>query len=151
MTIEELKQTIEQRTGVPASLLTGETAEENIAQAEAMLAYKREYEQQRPKTTAEQFSDWIGGQLEERDRQTAAAFGLHYEAPEADPAGAALADIAEAVRVEGGGYPMTRDGGEVDTSNMPDPRPAREQFADWLGQQMAFDPFKDADGWKKLF
>ena len=151
MTIEELKQTIEQRTGVPASLLTGETAEENIAQAKAMLAYKREYEQQRPKTAAEQFSDWLGGQLEEKNRQTAAAFGLHYEAPETDPAGAALADIAEAVRVEGGGYPMVKDGGQVDTSNMPDPRPAREQFADWLGQQTAFDPFKDADGWKKLF
>ena len=151
MTIEELKQTIEQRTGVPASLLTGETAEENIAQAKAMLAYKREYEQQRPKTAAEQFSDWLGGQLEEKNRQTAAAFGLHYEAPETDPAGAALADIAEAVRVEGGGYPMVKDGGQVDTSNMPDPRPAREQFAEWLGQQTAFDPFKDADGWKKLF
>lgn len=150
MTIEELKQTIEQRTGVPASLLTGETAEENIAQAKAMLAYKREYEQQRPKTAAEQFSDWLGGQLEEKNRQTAAAFGLHYEAPEADPAGAALADIAEAVRVEGGGYPMVKDGGQVDTSNMPDPRPAREQFADWLGQQTTFDPFKDADGWKRV-
>ena len=150
MTIEELKQTIEQRTGVPASLLTGETAEENIAQAKAMLAYKREYEQQRPKTAAEQFSDWLGGQLEEKNRQTAAAFGLHYEAPETDPAGAALADIAEAVRVEGGGYPMVKDGGQVDTSNMPDPRPAREQFADWLGQQTAFAPFKDADGWERV-
>ena len=150
MTIEELKQTIEQRTGVPASFLTGETAEENIAQAKAFLAYKREYEQQRPKSTAEQFSDWIGGQLEERDRQTAAAFGLHYEAPEKDPAGAALADIEEAVRVEAGGYPMVKDGGQIDTSNMPDPRPAREQFADWLGQKTAFDPFKDADGWKRV-
>ena len=148
MTIEELKQTIEQRTGVPASLLTGETAEENIAQAKAMLAYKRAYEQQRPKTAAEQFSDWLGGQLEEKNRQTAAAFGLHYEAPETDPAGAALADIAEAVRVEGGGYPMTRDGGEV--TGLPDARPAREQFAEWIGQQMAFDPFKDADGWKRV-
>lgn len=48
MTIEELKQTIEQRTGVPASFLTGETAEENIAQAKALLAYKREAQQQRP-------------------------------------------------------------------------------------------------------
>lgn len=150
MNIEELKQTIEQRTGVPASLLKGETAEENIAQAKALLAYKRESEQQRPKTATEQFSDWFSGYMGERDRQTAAAFGLHYEAPETDPAGAALADIAEAVRVEGGGYPIVRDGGQVDTSKMPDPRPAAEQFADWLGQQTAFDPFKDADGWKRL-
>lgn len=150
MTIEELRSTIEQRTGVPASLLTGETAEENIAQAKAFLAYKREYEQQRPKSTAEQFSDWIGGQLEERDRQTAAAFGLQYTPPQTDPAGAALAEIEEAARVEAGGYPMVKDGGQIDTSNMPDPRPAREQFADWLGQRTAFDPFKDADGWKRI-
>ncbi len=150
MTNEEIKKEISVRTGIPETLLTGETAEENIAYAKAILAYKKDSEPQRSKTTAEQFSDWLGGQLEEKDRQMAAAFGLHYEAPETDPAGATLADIAEAVRVEGGGYPMVKDGGQVDTSNMPDPRPAREQFADWMGQQTAFDPFKDADGWKRV-
>jgi len=137
MTIEELKQAIEQRTGVPASLLTGETAEENIAQAKAMLAYKREHEQQRPKSTVEQFADWIGARLNE-------------EGTKKDPAGEALADIEEAVRVESGGYPMVQDGGQVDTSTMPDPRPAREQFADWVAQRTAFDPFTDTDGWKRV-
>ena len=147
MTLDELKQTIEQRAGVPASLLTGETAEENIAQAKAMLAYKREYEQQRPKTTAERFSDWLGAQLEDNDRRTAELLGRHYEAPPADPAESALAEVAEAYRVEAGGYPMTKDSGEV--TNISDPRPAREQFTDWLRRETAFDPFKDADGWKK--
>ncbi len=117
MTIEEIKQTIEQHTGVPASLLTGETAEENIAQAKALIAYKREliaykreYEQQRPKTTAEQFSDWIGGQLENTDGQTKKA------------------------------------------DNLPDPRPARRQFADWFSdwQKTEFDPFKDTDSWQRI-
>ena len=149
MTIEELKQQIEQRAGVPASLLTGETAEEVVARAKAVLAYKREHEAQRPKTAQEQFADWIGAQLEDKDRRTAELLGRHYEAPPADPAGAALAEVAEAYRVEAGGYPMTKDSGEV--TNMPDPRPAREQFAEWFGQKTAFDPFKDADGWKNLF
>lgn len=149
MNTEELKQEIAQRTGIPAVLLTGETAEENIAQAKALLAYKREHEAQRPKTAAEQFSDWIGGQLEERDRQTAAAFGLQYTPPQKDEAGAALADIEERARVEAGGYPMLQDGGSVNV-NLGDGRSAREQFADWLGQRTAFDPFKEADGWKRL-
>ena len=149
MNTEELRQEIEQRTGVPATLLTGETIEENIAQAKAFLAYKREYEQQRPKTAQEQFADWLGGQLEERDRQTAATFGLQYTPPQKDAASAALADIEERARVEAGGYPMLQDGGSVNV-NTGDGRSAREQFSEWLGQRTAFDPFKEADGWKRL-
>ena len=134
MTTEELKQEIAQRTGVPVVLLTGETAEENIAQAKAFLAYKREHEAQRPKSHAEQFKAW---------------FNEQYGIEEQDEAGAALAQIEEQARLDAGGYPMTKDSGEV--TNMPDPRPAREQFAEWFGQKTAFDPFKDADGWKNLF
>ena len=149
MNLGELKQRIEQQAGVPAVLLTGETAEENIAQAKALLAYKREYEQQRPKTTAEQFADWIGGELEERDRQQAATFGLQYTPRQEDAAGAALAQIEEQARLDAGGYPMLQDGGSVNV-NIGDGRTAREQFAEWLGQRTAFDPFKEADGWKHL-
>lgn len=134
MTTEELKQEIEQRTGVPATLLTGETAEENIAQAKAFLAYKREYEQQRPKSNAEKFADWA-----------AAEWGA--EEPQ-DTAGAALADIEQRARVEAWGYPLVSDGGEV--TGLTDARPAREQFAEWMGQQTAFDPFKQGDGWKRV-
>lgn len=136
MTLDELKQTIEQRTGVPASLLTGETAEEAVAQAKAMLAYKREHEQKRPQTTAEQFSAWAGAEM-----------GL--DAPQ-DTAGAALAEIAEAIRVERGGYPIVHDGGQIDINRLPDPRPAKEQFAGWASQQLAFNPFTDSDGWTPL-
>lgn len=148
MNVEELKQELAQRTGVPAVLLTGETAEENIAQAKAFLAYKKEYEAQRPKTAAEQFSDWLGGQLEEKDRQTAATYGLQYTPAQTDEAGAALAEIEEAARVEAGGFPKVADGGEV--TGLPDARPAREQFAEWLGQKTAFNPFNDGNGWQRL-
>lgn len=134
MNLENLKNEIEQRTGVPASLLSGETPEENIAQAKAFLAYKREYTEQQPKTAREQFADWMNAKQ-----------GIDPE----DTEGAALADIEEAVRVDAGGYPTTKDGGEVQ-GNMPDPRPAREQFADWFNEKTAYNPFKDADGWNRI-
>ena len=126
MSIEELKQIIEQRTGVPASLLTGETAEENIAQAKAILAYKRDLDTQTPRTAGEQFAEWLN-----------ASQGKEAQ----DTAGAALAEIEDAARMETGGYPAVQDSGEV--TGLPDPRPAREQFAEWLGQKSAFNPFKD--------
>lgn len=149
MTLEELKQEIAQRTGVPAVLLTGETTEENIAQAKAILAYKREHEAQRPKTAQEQFSDWLGGKLEERDRQTAAMFGINYIPPAKDEAGTALTQIEEQTRLDAGGYPSLRDGGSVNV-NLGETRSAKEQFADWLADQTALDPFEEADGWKRL-
>ena len=130
MTLEELKQEIEQRTGVQASLLKGETVEENIAYAKAVLAFRKEHEAQRPKTAGEQFAAWYK-----------ATQGIE----DTDEAGAALADIEERARVEAGGYPMLQDGGV--NVHVGDCRSAREQFADWIGQQTAFDPFKEADGW----
>lgn len=126
MSIEELKQIIEQRTGVPASLLTGETAEENIAQAKAILAYKRDLDTQTPKTARGQFVEWFN-----------ASQGKEAQ----DTAGAALAEIEDAARMEAGGYPAVQDSGEV--TGLPDPRPARDQFAEWFGQKSAFNPFKD--------
>lgn len=134
MTIEELKVAIEQGTGVQASLLTGETSEEVIAQAKAFLAFKREREDQRPKSTAEQFGSWFN-----------AVQGIE----EPDEAGAALANIQEAVRVAEGGYPKVPDGGEP-AGRLPDPRPAREQFAEWFLGESAYDPFKGQDGWKRF-
>lgn len=133
MTTEELKQEIAQRTGVPVVLLTGETAEENIAQAKAFLAYKREHEAQRPKSHAEQFKAW---------------FNEQYGIEEQDEAGAALAQIEEQARLDAGGYPSLQDGGSVNV-NLGDTRSAKEQFADWLADRTAFDPFK-TDGWKHL-
>ena len=58
MNIEELKQEIEEYTGIEASSLTGETVEENIAQAKALLAYRRETANS-GKSPREQFAEWV--------------------------------------------------------------------------------------------
>lgn len=134
MTIDELKQAIEQRTGVPAALLNGETAEENIALAKTLLAYKKEHEAQRPKSTSELFAEWF-----------TAKQGIETR----DAAGEAMADIEEAVRVEAGGYPIVKDA-TMDYRPLPDSRPAREQFAEWFSKKTAWDPKKDSQGWGKL-
>ena len=125
MTIEELKQEIEQNTGIPADLLTGETAEENITQAKALLAYKRKNTIETPKTTAEQFSEWLSAKRGD---------------PVQDNRITALDGIAEAARREAGGYPYVKDGGEIDTSRLPDPRPTKQQFEEWFYNVSAWRP-----------
>ena len=152
MTLEELRKAIEEKTGVPVSLLRGETAEEVVARAKAVLAYKREHEAQRPKTAQEQFADWFGAQLEDMDRRTAELLGRHYEAPQADPAGAALAEVAEAYRVEAGGYPQVTDGGNpyINGKQAQDGRSTADQFAEWFNGRTAFNPVRDEYGWKKI-
>ena len=134
MNLDEVKQEIEKQTGVPVSLLNGETIEENIAQAKALLAYKREAEAERPKSAKEQFAQWLNAQQGIEDQDTA---------------GQALAQIEERARVEAGGYPILQDGGSVNV-NTGDGRTAKEQFAEWAGQKMAYDPFKRPDGWRPL-
>ena len=136
MNLEDLKRDIEQRTGVPAALLTGETVEENIAQAKALLAYRRENEATRPKTTAEQFADWLRAQE-----------GIE----EQDAAGAALADLEATARRAAGGYPELQDGGELDHRTIPDGRSAAEQFAEWFNKTAAIDTAKDPEGWKRFY
>ena len=129
MTIEELRQEIEQRTGVPAALLNGETEEENIAQAKALLAYRKDVERTtQPDTTAGKFAGWLR-----------ANDGI--ERP--DTAGAALDDIAKQARMEAGSYPEVEDGGTpyINGRAAPDTRPAAEQFSEWLQEQAAITPF----------
>lgn len=119
----DIKERIAERTGIPISLLTGETAEENIVRAKVLLAYKREHTA--PQSTGEQFAEWMN-----------AREGIETQ----DEASQALAELEEAVRVEAGGFPMLKDGGEV--TGLSDPRPAREQFAEWMGQKTAVrNPF----------
>lgn len=131
MSLEELKQKIEQQTGIPAKLLTGETPEENIAQAKALLAYKREAPED--KSPREQFAEWFSAQLGDN---------------ETDLAGAALERIQEQLR----GYPSLKDGGTpyINGATYPDARSAQEQFAEWAGQKMAYNP-QTKDGWTPLF
>lgn len=133
MNIEEIKQAIEQRTGIPGPLLTGETAEEVISTAKALLAFWRENAEQKPKTARDQFSDWFG-----------AVQGIE----EPDIKLNALLEIEEAARVDAGGYPRVKDG-TVEQNPLPDPRPAAEQFTDWFLQKTAFNPYKE-DGWTHM-
>lgn len=131
MNIDEIKQEIEKRTGVPASLLNGETAEENIAQAKALLAYKREAEAERPKSTREQFTEWLNAQ---------------QNAEAQDTAGAALAQIEERARIEAGGYPILKDNGGAGV-DPGDSRTARQQFTEWAEKALAFDPLRNGGSW----
>lgn len=133
MELNELKQTIEQRTGVPASLLTGETAEENIAQARALLAYRKEYEQQRPKDASEQFSEW---------------FNSVHGIVEQDHAGEALADIEAQAAADPNSYPEVHDSGELDGALVKGT--PREQFGEWFSEHVGLDLTKDENGWKRI-
>lgn len=77
MTIEEYKQTVEHITGVPASLLTGETTEEVTAQVKALFVYINGKQ-----STAEQFANWFKANSEtdpEENREVAST-------PEPEPA-----------------------------------------------------------------
>lgn len=131
MTTEEVKQEIAQSTGIPVTLLTGETAEENIAQAKALLAYKREHEAQQPKSHAEHFKAW---------------FNEQHGIEEQDEAGAALAEIEKQARLDAGGYPTVQDG-SADNADIGDGGSTKEHFADWIGRQLSYDPFNNAGSW----
>lgn len=48
------------------------------------------------------------------------------------------------------GYPILHDAGEPLGGPLPDSRPARDQFTEWMGGQMQFDPFRDPDGWRRF-
>lgn len=124
MTIEELKAKIENNAGVPAVLLNGETAEENIAQAKALLAYKRrtEQEQSHNKSTGEQFAEWFSKSA-----------GIEAEN---DPAIQALQIIENEMRI----VPVLNDAGE--NLNYTAAGNTKEQFSAWLNDRLSFNPMK---------
>ena len=128
---DELRQEIEQRTGVPAALLTGETSKEIITRAKTLLEYKKEGEPERPKSKLEQFAECMDE--------------LQGIEP-VDEATAALDEIRRSIAP----YPEIHDAGEVDPSRLPDPRSAKEQFAEWFSNKTAFDPTKGPGGWKRM-
>lgn len=136
MTADEFKRLIEQQAGVPAALLDGNTPEEILATARKLVEYRSRNEAQRRKSNAERFGDWFRVQMNEEEPK--------------NEAGAALDEIEEALRRARGGYPAVRDQSS-DPGDLPDARPAREQFAEWFSGKTAFDPFKDPDGWKGIF
>lgn len=137
MTPEEIKNLISEKTGVPAEMLTGENAGENLEIARQLLAFKRENAEQVQKDPGEQFASWIRYQTGEPEK---------VETPEA-----ALNEIAEQIRIDNGGYPRIPDGGASNIAGFigQDARPAAEQFKEWLYNETAFNPFLN-DGWTPL-
>lgn len=107
----DIKALIEERAGIPAHLLTGETPEENIAQAKALIAYRRDAGGRG--TTRQQFAAWLN------------------QEDQANTDAAALAALAEIERQQAGGYPAIKDG---QPEHLPtgDGRPTREQFAEYM-------------------
>ena len=97
MVVDDLKRTISERTGIPEQLLSENTAEELITKAKTLLSLRKEQEEQQPKSTREQFAEWVG-----------------QEKP--DSAGLALAEIESDLKLSTIVYPIVYDGGEVDYS-----------------------------------
>jgi len=131
MELDELKQLISDKTGIPKDMLTGETAEENVARAKALLAYKKEQKQdsREPKSTREQFKEWC-----ERTQ---------LDVPQQeDPIHAALAGLEEVERLHVQAYPEVKDGGGV----MYDGRSTRDKFEDWLLPRLGMGA-GDLDAW----
>lgn len=131
MTADEVKQEIAKRTGIPASLLTGETPEEDFVRAKALLALKRDNQPTTPKSTNQQFAEWFKAQLGEEQEE--------------DSNMQALKAYEEELRIANGGYPYLQDNGEVPDVDM---RDAKQDFAEHFYQHpgTGFNP-KKKNGW----
>ncbi len=128
MTIDEVRQIISERTGVPADLLTGETPEEIVTRAKALIALKVQH-QNNPQTPKEQFARFMQA---------------NFTGEDADPF-QDLKDVAEDIREASGGYSRKiTDAGEASHSSN---GTAKEQFAQFMADKLAYDPFKGLDGW----
>lgn len=136
MTLLDVKLKINEETGIPLDLLTAESAAETLAQAQTLLAMRRQQKAGRPQSACEQFAEWMNGGV------TAAA-----EAEAAADA-AALARVVQSFLPDvPPAYPTVHDGGGVSGFYTPS---AQEQFADVIYGALAFDPRKDSEGWVTL-
>lgn len=128
LTSEQVREIVSKETGIPADLLSGETQEEIIAHARAILEFKYSQDDaqgqegqtaqqpRQPKTTAEQFAAWA-----------AAALGEHT--PEDNGLAGTLDAMAQEAE-QAHGYAPFRDPGEP-TAPAPMPPSAAEQFSEW--------------------
>lgn len=119
MTVDELKQEISEKTGIHVNILPGDNPREVIENARGLLKMKNTPE---PQTTREKFAAWLGAAYGEPD----------------DPGFSALDEIEKHMV---NSYPVVNDGGE--THPLPDSRPARERFEDWVSPQFAYNPKRD--------
>lgn len=129
MNHDELKQTIENQTGIPVNILSGETDDEIINYAKNLIALKNDFDSKRTKSAREQFSEMMTFETSDQN--------------------AILEEIREQSRIDSGGYPRLHDGGCVNV-NVGDHRTPREQFAKWADKKMSYDPLMRPGGWKPL-
>ena len=131
MILEDVKKELSSRTGIPVSLLTGETIEENIARAKAIIAFRRDHD--KPKNAKEAFSLWF--QEENGDKIP-------------DP----MENITQYEKELYSGYPQIKDGGSVlvngkKLSGTDDPK---REFENMIDSALAFNPMRDPSGWTRL-
>lgn len=130
MELNELKEQISARTGIPAILLTGDSEQSVLDYARKLLDYKTEDEPEKKRSLSEQFVDWFKG------------VSGHEDPEPSDP----LSDIAEQVRIDTGGYPVIPDSSTVTIKGH---KSASEELADFIKEKSTFDPFKHG-GWKRI-
>lgn len=127
----KIKLRIQEATGIPAEIITGESPEEVFSYAKNMLAYKnklKEVTDDSLKQNKEQFEEYIqkiqGIEPIDQDLQS-------------------LLELEQTISAENG-YPALCDGGSVLVNGVrfEDPRTTKEQFASFLGEVTAFNPFK---------
>lgn len=138
--LNELRWKIEDSTGIPAELLKGETVEENISLAKALIVYRAEQEKQRPKDISEQFAEYFKK--------------LNGESVASDPGADAMMALLEIEKSYSGdrySYPSVADGGNpfINGKTIPDARTPEEQFGDFFRERTVFNP-KKQDGWTPL-
>ena len=135
MDLAEIKLKINKATGIPLALLTADTAVAALEQAQALLAFRRQQEARRPKSTREQFAEWMGdGQPDPSRTDADALAGVAHSLLPDPPAPA---------------YPVVRDGGSSGVT-LGDVRSPQMQLAEFIEESLAFDPRSCADGWKYL-
>lgn len=134
MTVEEMKLEISDRTGIPLTMIQGDTPGEALAFARSLIEYKNSIDDQEPKSNAEKLGVYLFGENESSNTELES-----------------LECIEKQYNYEQGGYPVFRDNGNVLINGVSfgDPRSPGEQFAEWFGNKTAFNPNKE-NGWTKL-
>lgn len=132
MILEDVKKELSSRTGIPVSLLTGETIEENIAKAKAIIAYRRDHD--KPQSAKEAFSLWC----QEKNGD---------EKP--DPMENVTKYENELRSLDC--YPQIRDGGSVLVNGkLKGNEDPSKEFSRLASDALAFNPFRDPSGWTHI-
>lgn len=130
MILEDVKKELSSRTGIPVSLLDGETIEENIAKAKAIIAYRRDHD--KPQSAKEEFSLWfqeMNGDEKPDPMENVTKYENELRSLDC--------------------YPQIRDGGSVlvnDNTLNAKEDPSKE-FGKMLDSALAYNPFRDPSGW----